>query len=215
MGAVVILLFLLLLGWLAYGLWIGLYNNKQDGDINDMRTNMTIIQQDIMQLILEFQGAVTVLQTGNVSWVLSDPLGDGNHTSMRRSNHVCQSRCHTCVAGVNVCLIEFTPTVAALDVYNTNPGQAPITNVFTTTNRARMSVTPDCLSTLHCVIYPQLVETTSIGAAEFVNKFILDRVAIAYYLREGCYVCSFPLLYTGGCSTRYHHRSVQVDHSRT
>lgn len=62
------------------------------------------------------------------------------------------------VAGVNVCLIEFTPTVAALDVYNTNPGEAPITNVFTTTNRARMSVTPDCLSTLDCVIYPQLVE---------------------------------------------------------
>lgn len=91
LGAVVILLFLLLLGWLAYGLWIGLYNNKQDGDINDMRTNVTIIQQDIMQLILEFQDAVTVLQTGNVSWVLSDPLGDGITPAC-----VDPTRCHTC-----------------------------------------------------------------------------------------------------------------------
>jgi len=77
LGAVVILLFLLLLGWLAYGLWIGLYNNKQDGDLNDMRTNVTIIQQNIMQLILESQGTITVLQSGSVTfWVLSDPLKD-------------------------------------------------------------------------------------------------------------------------------------------
>ena len=63
-----------------------------------------------------------------------------------------------CRHGLNVCLIEFTPTVAALDVYNTNTGQAPITNVFTSANRARMSVTPDCLSTLDCVIWPKLIE---------------------------------------------------------
>lgn len=195
LGAVILLLVLLLLGWLAYGLWIGLYNNQQDGNINDVRNNVTVIQQNIMQLILEFHGETTVLQSGNVSWVLSDPVGTGlTPVCVDPTRYVSQdgtpilskyevrnirigllnftvlvlfpppvTLTYTTANGLsyaalNVCLIDFTPAVPALDLYNTNSGEAPTTNFFTAANVARISIDADCLADQTCQIRPYLQE---------------------------------------------------------
>lgn len=75
-GFLLLLSLLGLLALLGYGLWIGLYNNAQDGTINNLQSNVTTINNNLMQLILEMNGNVTTLQTGNFSWVIANALGD-------------------------------------------------------------------------------------------------------------------------------------------
>jgi hypothetical protein len=74
---VVLLLLLLLLlllpivaSYITWNIILTNNSNGQQGQINALQANATIIQNNLMQLILEFQGNVTLLQNGTLTWSL-------------------------------------------------------------------------------------------------------------------------------------------------
>lgn len=67
-----------LAGLIAWLIILTTNANGEQNVINGIQNNMTVVQNDLIQLILETGGNVTVLQRGNVSWTLSTVLSTGS-----------------------------------------------------------------------------------------------------------------------------------------
>lgn len=70
--AVIVLAALLAATLIGYGVWIGVANDNQNANVAAVQSNVTIVQQNLMQLIIEMNGNITVLQRGNFSWALAN-----------------------------------------------------------------------------------------------------------------------------------------------
>ncbi len=78
----VVIIILCFAGLIGYTVWLALVTNNtnvQQTEINLLQNNVTIIENNLLQLILESHSNVTVLQRGNVSWTLAQVIStDGS-----------------------------------------------------------------------------------------------------------------------------------------
>jgi len=78
MGLLILLSLLLLLLLVGSVVWLALVTrntNDQQSTLNTLGGNVTTLNNNLMQLIVELHGNVTVLQNGTFGWVMANTLG--------------------------------------------------------------------------------------------------------------------------------------------
>lgn len=78
MGLLVFLSLLLMLLLIGGVVWLALVTrntNDQQATLNTLGSNVTTINENLMQLIVEMHGNITVLQNGTFGWVMAKTLG--------------------------------------------------------------------------------------------------------------------------------------------
>lgn len=205
--AAVVVILLGLAGLIGYTVWLAILTaneNSQQTTIDGIRNNVTDTQLNVMQLILELNGNVTVLQTGTVGWTLATVLSSGSNPacvtpadyinqgpggvgSLIDGTYVLQNvqlgslnftvleltppvqpLIYTLpsdiAALIQVCVVNFSPTVDILDTINTDaPINVPPVFEFTASNLARIISVPDCLLAQNCFIKPYFQVNLSVN----------------------------------------------------
>jgi hypothetical protein len=174
--------------FLAYGLWIRSTHTEQITGLQRVSQRVASAQSDIMQLILELHGSVTVLQRGNFSWVMADqfPVTSCVEPAFYTSQGEVPLESTYELQNVQLGMINFTvlvinpPPVPLVQSFASDnfrwiriclidftPIIAPLSTLgadgprimeFTHANVARLSITPNCYSTTECEVIPIVAE---------------------------------------------------------